>query len=133
MVVRLFTLMVMWLTGSYGSLPLPSITREYPTTHRWSREKIKIQSTISSEWVLLLHQWSQKIMSWITVIWGSSVFFTDNICINLPISLLVSSQNCFSSSSPVWVKGTTRCLVPQEKKPFSFSLDYSFSCIHNPI
>ena len=37
------------LTRSWGSLPLPSITREYCTTYPWPGEEIKIQSTVSPE------------------------------------------------------------------------------------
>ena len=59
-----------WLTGSWGSLPLPSITRENRAAchEQGKRAKFKIWNMISTECTLYL--WSQKIMGWTIIIWG---------------------------------------------------------------
>lgn len=54
-----FTLVVTWLTGSYGLLPLPSITVKYCTVHCQPGKisKFKIQCTDSTECISLLHNY----------------------------------------------------------------------------
>ena len=57
----LFTLGITWLPASWGSQLLPSITREYPTTHRepGKRSKFKIRSRVSTKCMWVLHH--QKV------------------------------------------------------------------------
>lgn len=77
--VSVFILMTVWLTGSYGSLPVPSIMRSL----RWTkycqpgkRSKFTIWSTILAESVSLLHNCkAEKSLSQTIIFWGPFVYY----------------------------------------------------------
>ena len=61
----LFTLMIVWLTGRYAHCCSPA-SRKIITPHITSQEKVKIQSSVSTKCISLLHN-RQKIISWTIV------------------------------------------------------------------
>lgn len=69
----LFSLVMLWLPGCWGSLPLPCSTRRGlpPSCQPGKRSKLQIRGVVSTEWVSHTTTKVEK-SSWTTVSWGPS-------------------------------------------------------------